>query len=235
MLPDAGSDRALIISRVLVSKIGQGSKDQLTSYEFDTLVGNREKVFVKFYDHEMLPIFVAFFRDLTIDRVNRSKFNLPKHGNLQPISVLENKNHHIGPNSIPVRNKNPTNKPFNSQSNELHSGQYQIKPRPSLRNTGRNVNYPITNQPYVPSQIINNQSSYTANQHPQLIQSQIDRIEIHTHHSNQNRTPVQHRLSIDDKCNKNQHKSADKSSKSCCFISCCKSITEFIFCCWCQL
>lgn len=235
VFPDAGCDRALIIARVLVSKIDQGCKDKIVpSKEFDTLIGNKGKVFVKFYDHEMLPIFVAFFRDSTFARGNPSTFNLAKHENLQPISGLENKSHHNGPNSTPVRNKNPKKKPFNSQSNEFHSGQHQVKPRPSLRNTGRNVNYPITNQPYVPSQSINNRSSYPANQRPQSIQSQIDRIEIHTHHSNQNRTLVQHRLSVDDKCNKNQHKSADKSSKSCCFISCCKSITEFIFCCWCQ-
>lgn len=58
-----GDERAFIISRVLVSRSLQGrNRMQIPPHGIDTSVGNGNKVYVKFCDNEVLPIYVIYFK-----------------------------------------------------------------------------------------------------------------------------------------------------------------------------
>ncbi|KAJ9582227.1 hypothetical protein L9F63_003437 [Diploptera punctata] len=58
-----GSNRALILSRVLVGKIQNGSSQRKISDDgYDTSIGNGKSVYVKYGDNEYYPEYVAYYR-----------------------------------------------------------------------------------------------------------------------------------------------------------------------------
>lgn len=58
-----GDERAFIISRVLVSRSLQGhNRMEIPPPGKDTSVGNGTRVYVKFCDNEVLPIYVIYFK-----------------------------------------------------------------------------------------------------------------------------------------------------------------------------
>jgi hypothetical protein len=57
-----GSSRALIVARVLVGNRHDGDYGtELPRQGYDTTVGNREQVYVKYYDHEFYPDYVIYY------------------------------------------------------------------------------------------------------------------------------------------------------------------------------
>lgn len=58
-----GLDRAMIVADVLVCNTCEGSKYlKLPKGQFDTTTGNSNNVFVKYYDNEFYPKYVAHYR-----------------------------------------------------------------------------------------------------------------------------------------------------------------------------
>jgi poly [ADP-ribose] polymerase 7/11/12/13 len=59
---DIGSNRALIVARVLVGSSHDGGYGtELPRAGYDTTVGNREQVYVKYSDHEFYPEYVIYY------------------------------------------------------------------------------------------------------------------------------------------------------------------------------
>jgi hypothetical protein len=59
---DTGFDRAIIVARVLVGSSHNGGYSTiLPSPGYDTTVGNRGQVYVKYYDHEFYPEYVIYY------------------------------------------------------------------------------------------------------------------------------------------------------------------------------
>jgi hypothetical protein len=58
-----GPDRALIVTRVLVGRYHGGSYSTVLpeTSRFDTTVGNRDQVYVKYYDNEFYPEYVIYY------------------------------------------------------------------------------------------------------------------------------------------------------------------------------
>jgi hypothetical protein len=59
----AGTERALILARVLVGKYHEGKHWMKSPKEgYDTTVGNSKSVYVKYDDNEFYPEYVAYYR-----------------------------------------------------------------------------------------------------------------------------------------------------------------------------
>jgi hypothetical protein len=59
---DIGPNRALIVARVLVGSSHEGDYGtKLPLPGYDTTVGNRGQVYVKYYDHEFYPEYVVYY------------------------------------------------------------------------------------------------------------------------------------------------------------------------------
>ncbi|KDR16897.1 myelin transcription factor 1-like [Zootermopsis nevadensis] len=60
---EAGTERALILARVLVGKSHEGRYGlKIPAEGYDTTTGNRKRVYVKYRDNEFYPEYVAYYR-----------------------------------------------------------------------------------------------------------------------------------------------------------------------------